>query len=327
MQWICSFLRIYYPHCLLQNKRCAGLKQDIAGISNKVEESQKIMTLILAKFNQIDLPPPPPGNASLHQQDVSQDVNSPTHQQDVDAFTRQQDVNTSTCQQDVDSSIRQQDVNASTRQQDVSASTLQQDVDAFTCQQDVDTSTRQQDVSASTRQQDVDAFTLQQDVNASTCQQDVNINQPSSTAEIYMHRQETFNGDDRSDTFNDSLSDELPGRVIEIETTGGSGILPLTKLMEIKRGSCSRKNFASKLNAELFDIETRKKSNIAGKKNKLKLNPVLVDYIRSAVFQYWPLEGNERFETEWRACHIAIEEKNRQLNNKLSKQKQSRTYK
>ena len=49
----------------------------------------------------------------------------------------------------------------------------------------------------------------------------------------------------------------------------------LTSLM---RQSCSRKNFATKLVGELFDENTRKKSNVSGWLGKAKLNAVVMDY-------------------------------------------------
>jgi len=41
---------------------------------------------------------------------------------------------------------------------------------------------------------------------------------------------------------------------------------------------------------ELFDENTRKCSNVAGKMGKLKLNPVLIEYVKSLAFQFYPLE-------------------------------------
>ena len=45
---------------------------------------------------------------------------------------------------------------------------------------------------------------------------------------------------------------------------------------------------------ELFDKETRKKSNVSGKLGKLRLNPVLMEYEKSLTLQYYPLEQNEK---------------------------------
>ena len=53
---------------------------------------------------------------------------------------------------------------------------------------------------------------------------------------------------------------------------------------------------------------------MAGKFGKLKLNPILIEYIKSLVFQHYPLEEGEKQEIEWARCVVAIDEKNRRLN-------------
>lgn len=67
---------------------------------------------------------------------------------------------------------------------------------------------------------------------------------------------------------------------------------------------------------EMFDEDTMKRSNVAGKLGKLKMNPVLIEYIKSLTFQYYPIEPFEKEKTEWAKCVIAIDEGNRRLNNK-----------
>lgn len=51
-----------------------------------------------------------------------------------------------------------------------------------------------------------------------------------------------------------------------------------------KMKSCLQKIFLSRLVRELFDEETRRKSNVAGKLGKSKLNPVLMEYVKSSTF-------------------------------------------
>ena len=46
---------------------------------------------------------------------------------------------------------------------------------------------------------------------------------------------------------------------------------------------------------------------------KMKLNPILIAYIKSLAFQHFPLEESESKSSEWARCVIAIDEKNRQL--------------
>ena len=89
--------------------------------------------------------------------------------------------------------------------------------------------------------------------------------------------------------------------------------------MSIRKKSCSRKNFSARLVRELFDEDTRKKSNVAGKFGKMKLNPVLMDYVKSLSFQHYPLENHEKEKTEWAQCVVSIDESNPRLNNKPKK--------
>ena len=49
----------------------------------------------------------------------------------------------------------------------------------------------------------------------------------------------------------------------------------------------------------IFDEDTRKLSNVGGKLGKLKMNPVLMEYVRSLTFQYYPLEPFEKEKVEW----------------------------
>ena len=67
---------------------------------------------------------------------------------------------------------------------------------------------------------------------------------------------------------------------------------------------------------EIFGEETMKRSNVAGKFGKLKMNPVLIQYIKSLTFQHYPLESFETEKKAWAKCVLAIDEGNRRLNNK-----------
>ena len=71
----------------------------------------------------------------------------------------------------------------------------------------------------------------------------------------------------------------------------------------------------------MFDVQTRKCSNVAGKLGKMKLNPILIAHIRALAFQHFPLEQDEKKETEWAKCAVVIEEKSRCLYNKSHKDK------
>ena len=92
------------------------------------------------------------------------------------------------------------------------------------------------------------------------------------------------------------------------------GILDSDSISFIRSGSCSRRNFAAKLVVALFDEGTRKKCNVSGKMGKSKLNPVLIQYVKSLAFQFYPLEHNENEKGEWAKCVVSIDEINRRLN-------------
>ena len=97
------------------------------------------------------------------------------------------------------------------------------------------------------------------------------------------------------------------------------GMLEPARIRFIQRNSCSRRNFAVNLVRNIFDEDTRKLSNVAGKLGKLKMNPVLMEYIKSVTFQYYSLEPFEKEKKEWHNCVVAIDESNRRLNNKPKK--------
>ena len=86
-----------------------------------------------------------------------------------------------------------------------------------------------------------------------------------------------------------------------------------------KKKSCSRKKFSARLVHKLFDEDTRKKSNIAGKFGKMKLNPILIDYVKSLSFQHYPLKCHEKEKTKWAQFVVSIDKNNRRLKNKPKK--------
>ena len=98
------------------------------------------------------------------------------------------------------------------------------------------------------------------------------------------------------------------------ENMASGGLLRPELIRRLRIKSCSRKNFAAKLVEATFDRETRSRSNVAGKMGKLKLNPILIEYVKSLVFQHFPSEEGEQQEAEWARCVVAIDEKNRRLN-------------
>lgn len=91
------------------------------------------------------------------------------------------------------------------------------------------------------------------------------------------------------------------------------------EITNIYRNSCSRQNFSSRLVRRLFDEQTRKTSNVAGKLGKAQLNPVIISYVKSLTFQFFPLDTYEKLDKAWSICVGAIDEGNRRLNNKPTK--------
>jgi len=60
-------------------------------------------------------------------------------------------------------------------------------------------------------------------------------------------------------------------------------------------------------------------SNVSGK-NKRKLDPNVMEYVREVVFQYFPSQQADN-KKDWGECTIAIDESCRRLKNKPTKMK------
>ena len=95
---------------------------------------------------------------------------------------------------------------------------------------------------------------------------------------------------------------------------GPPAALSQAELTAIYKSSCSRRNFSARLVSRLFDEEVRKHSNVAGKAGKEPLNPVIMDYVKSTVFQFYPLESAESLKKAWSLCVVSIDSLNRCLN-------------
>ena len=105
-----------------------------------------------------------------------------------------------------------------------------------------------------------------------------------------------------------------------LNSSSNGTCLSSNEITMIYRKSHSRRNFSSKLVCRLFDENTRKTSNVAGKVGKAQLNPLIIDYVKSLAFQFFPLHPHEKKGKAWADCILAIDEKNRRLNNKPTKQ-------
>jgi len=82
-------------------------------------------------------------------------------------------------------------------------------------------------------------------------------------------------------------------------------------LLRIKAASSSIKNFAARLNSEIFTTTERSTQNVNGV-GKPKLNEVKIAAIREAVFSSYPVELAEQEDT-WKSCKVAIDTMNRKL--------------
>lgn len=102
------------------------------------------------------------------------------------------------------------------------------------------------------------------------------------------------------------------------ETPVTSSWLPSSEVSFIARDSCSRRNFCVKLVRRLFDEQTRKTSNVSGK-GKAQLNPIIMEFVKSTAFQFYPCESQLDVSKEWSSCIISIDESCRRLYNKPKK--------
>lgn len=109
---------------------------------------------------------------------------------------------------------------------------------------------------------------------------------------------------------------EVPPRTTHrpLVSTASSNHFSARLLAEIKETSNSRYNFAVNLVRHAFDEDIRKKSNVAGKCNKQRLDPEKMAQIKEATFQMYPCADGESKLFEWKKCHRAIDESCRRLN-------------
>lgn len=101
-------------------------------------------------------------------------------------------------------------------------------------------------------------------------------------------------------------------------TSNSNDLLTPDEVKEILCKSASRRNFATNLSRKLFDERTRLVSNVSGR-NKKRLNPAIMSYIKSTAFKYYPCLPNEQEHEQWNLCVISIDEASRRLKNKPKK--------
>lgn len=102
--------------------------------------------------------------------------------------------------------------------------------------------------------------------------------------------------------------------VVEVKTSPLSyskELLTSAEITPIYVKSQSRRNFAALLVKNLFDVETRIRSNVAGR-GKEKLDPEIMKFIKAKVFEYYECNPSD-IKDEWSKCIVAIDEKSRAL--------------
>jgi len=84
---------------------------------------------------------------------------------------------------------------------------------------------------------------------------------------------------------------------------------------------------AAAMVTELVDITTRINSNVNGRgkdkvtgKEKLKLDPKIISYVKRKVFEAHPSEKLINMDKDWHDCVVKIDDQGRELKRKLKKQ-------
>ena len=301
--------------CFLQSKMCDDLHLEVNRTGFKIQEVQKTLSLILTKLinpNGINLE----GFAAPHT-----NVTSVTQSVSVTPLTsvfQSAGVTTTTCVTQCDNLTLSNSVNQSlgvTPSTSVSQSvgvspftsvTQSEGVTPFT------SVTQSVGVTPSTSVTQSVGMTLSTVVTQSVAVTPSNLTQSTSVTPSTSVTQSPVEATPQ-------LSPVTPPECICFETVTSvvpSGVLDSEEIKFIKAKCCSRRNFAVGLVQKLFDEETRKQSNVHGKLGKMKLNPVLMEYIKSLCLKFYPLEESQKEKVEWGKCVVAVDESNRRLKNK-----------
>ena len=91
-------------------------------------------------------------------------------------------------------------------------------------------------------------------------------------------------------------------------------LLSSAEITPIYVKSRNRNNFATLLVERLSDVQTRLKSNVAGR-GKERLDPEVMGYIKAKVFQFYECNVSE-IKDEWKKCIKSIDDKSRALKKK-----------
>ena len=104
---------------------------------------------------------------------------------------------------------------------------------------------------------------------------------------------------------------DLPPVDTTITTTDFSHVI---NVFDVRKRSCSRKNFCANLVRELFTKEQMKTSNVKGVFEKMRLDPQKISFVEKTAFQLYPLVESETTTKAWTACIRSIDEACRRLN-------------
>ena len=81
----------------------------------------------------------------------------------------------------------------------------------------------------------------------------------------------------------------------------------------------TRRSLAAAMVNQLFDTETRLKSNVRGR-GKDKLDPRKIEYVKRKSFQLFPSARDSDIKKDWDDCIVAMDDKGRELKRQLKKQ-------
>ena len=102
---------------------------------------------------------------------------------------------------------------------------------------------------------------------------------------------------------------------------------PPSKLVPMIMRHKTRRSLAAAMVDELVDATTRINSNVNGRgkdkvtgKEKQKLDPKIISYVKKKVFEVHPSEKLADEESDWHDCIVKIDDQGRELKRKLKKQ-------
>ena len=96
----------------------------------------------------------------------------------------------------------------------------------------------------------------------------------------------------------------------------GSQLYSSSLLAAVRLKSCSRKNFGANMVRSVFTTHERVSSNVSGRYDKPKLDPIRIKSVKEATFKMYPCSVGESEAEEWQDCITAIDETCRRIKRK-----------